>query len=45
MEVILVTGSAGLVGSEVVRYHAQQGKKVVGIDNDMRKNFLARKLL
>ncbi|MFC1648294.1 NAD-dependent epimerase/dehydratase family protein [Nanoarchaeota archaeon] len=35
----LVTGSAGLVGSEAVKFYAQQGFKVYGIDNDMRKYF------
>lgn len=39
MEVILITGSAGLVGSEAVRFFSQKGFKVVGIDNDMRKVF------
>jgi len=36
---ILVTGSAGLIGSEAVRFFAQKGFEVVGIDNDMRKVF------
>jgi len=45
MEVILATDSAGLIGSEVVRCYAQQNKQVAGIDNDMRKEFLARRLL
>lgn len=39
MGVILVTGSAGLVGSETVRFFAQQGYRVVGLDNDMRRYF------
>ncbi|MEC7986526.1 MAG: NAD-dependent epimerase/dehydratase family protein [Myxococcota bacterium] len=39
MSVALVTGSAGLVGSDAVRYFAQQGMDVVGIDNDMRAYF------
>jgi CDP-paratose 2-epimerase len=39
MSVIIVTGSAGLIGSETVRYFANLGFKVVGIDNDMRKSF------
>jgi CDP-paratose 2-epimerase len=37
--VAIVTGSAGLVGSEAVRFLAQQGLSVVGIDNDMRAYF------
>ncbi len=35
----LVTGSAGLIGSECVRFFSQKGFKVVGIDNNMRKVF------
>ena len=37
--VAIVTGSGGLIGSESVRYFAQQGFDVVGIDNDMRAYF------
>ncbi len=36
---IIITGSAGLVGSEAVRYFAAQGYAVVGIDNDLRAVF------
>ncbi|MBU0634243.1 MAG: NAD-dependent epimerase/dehydratase family protein [Candidatus Omnitrophica bacterium] len=36
---ILVTGSAGLIGSEAVRFFAERGFCAVGIDNDMRKYF------
>lgn len=39
MSVIIVTGSAGLVGSEAVRLCAERGLDVVGIDNDMRAHF------
>lgn len=39
MEVVLITGSAGLIGSESVRFFAKKGYRVVGIDNDMRKAF------
>ena len=39
MEVIVVTGSGGLVGSETVRYYAERADRVVGIDNDMRAAF------
>src|SRR4029453_16575681 len=35
----MVTGSAGLIGSEAVRHFASLGLDVVGIDNDMRKQF------
>ena len=39
MSVALVTGSAGLIGSEAVRHFASLGLGVVGIDNDMRRQF------
>ena len=39
MTVALVTGSAGLIGSEAVRHFAGLGLDVVGIDNDMRRYF------
>ena len=39
MSVIMVTGSAGLIGSESVRFFSQLGYTVVGIDNDMRRQF------
>lgn len=39
MSVAIITGSAGLVGSEAVRFFSRLGMHVVGIDNDMRKFF------
>ncbi len=39
MSVVIITGSAGLIGSEATRYFAQKGLDVVGIDNDMRRTF------
>ena len=36
---IIVTGSAGLIGSETVKHFASEGRHVVGIDNDMRSRF------
>ena len=39
MSMILVTGSAGLIGSEAVRFFCERGFKVIGIDNNMRKVF------
>src|SRR5438477_841155 len=39
MNAIVVTGSAGLIGSETVRRFAKDGARVVGIDNDMRAQF------
>ena len=37
--VVLVTGSAGLIGAEAVRFFADKGMDVVGIDNDMSAYF------
>jgi CDP-paratose 2-epimerase len=39
MSIALITGSAGLIGSQAVRHFAARGLHVVGIDNDMRKYF------
>ena len=39
MRTIIVTGSAGLIGSETVRRFARDGAHVLGIDNDMRAKF------
>lgn len=36
MGIAIVTGAAGLIGSEASRHFASQGLSVVGIDNDMR---------
>jgi CDP-paratose 2-epimerase len=36
---VIVTGSAGLIGSEAVKRFAKDGMCVVGIDNDMRAKF------
>lgn len=38
-KVVLITGSAGLIGSEAVRFFANIGFKVIGIDKDLRKYF------
>lgn len=39
MGVVLVTGSAGLIGSEAVHFFANKGLVVVGVDNDLRASF------
>lgn len=39
MSIALVTGSAGLIGSESCRKFTEEGLDVVGIDNDMRGRF------
>lgn len=36
---VLVTGSAGLIGSEAVKFFAEKGFKILGIDNNSRKYF------
>jgi CDP-paratose 2-epimerase len=36
---ILVTGSSGLIGSEAVLHFDRQGDLVVGLDNNMRREF------
>lgn len=42
MSTVIVTGSAGLVGSEAAVFFAGQGHHVVGIDNDMRATFFGQ---
>jgi CDP-paratose 2-epimerase len=42
MSIILVTGSAGLIGSESVRFFCERGFTVVGIDNNMRQIFFGQ---
>ncbi len=39
MSIVIVTGAAGLVGSETARFFAAQGLDIVGIDNDLRSYF------
>lgn len=36
LDTALITGSAGLIGSEAARYFAARGFRVIGIDNDTR---------
>ena len=45
MSVALITGSAGLVGSEAVKFFCDKGFDVVGIDNNLRKFFLVKMAL
>lgn len=42
MKLAIVTGSAGLIGSEAVRFFAEKGYQIVGIDNDMRSQFFGQ---
>jgi CDP-paratose 2-epimerase len=39
MSIVIVTGSAGLIGSETVRFFCELGFDIVGIDNNMRQVF------
>ncbi len=39
MSVVIVTGSAGLIGSETVKFYYNKGYRVIGIDNNLRKVF------
>lgn len=36
---ILITGSSGLIGSNISQYYLDQGFDVIGVDNDQRKEF------
>jgi len=40
--VVIITGSAGLIGSEAVKFFAEKGFDVIGIDNDMRSEFFGK---
>ena len=39
MKVAIITGSAGLIGSQTCDFFSEKGYKVIGIDNDMRAYF------
>ncbi|MCH8312014.1 MAG: NAD-dependent epimerase/dehydratase family protein [Nitrospinae bacterium] len=39
MDTVIITGSAGLIGSEAVRFFDAKEMQVVGVDNDMRREF------
>ena len=42
MSAVIVTGAAGLIGSESVKRFAREGFKVVGIDNNLRQWFFGK---
>jgi CDP-paratose 2-epimerase len=42
MKTALITGSAGLVGSESARFFSKKGYFIVGIDNDMRAYYFGK---
>jgi len=39
---VLISGSAGLIGSEAVEFFAQKFDVVIGLDNDMRSRFFGK---
>lgn len=39
MKIAVVTGSGGLIGAEAARFFGELGFRIVGIDNNMRKEF------
>jgi len=42
MKKILITGSAGLIGSEAVKFFCERDFSVLGIDNDLRAYFFGK---
>jgi CDP-paratose 2-epimerase len=40
---LIVTGSNGLIGSEVVSYFDARGWQVIGVDNNMRRDFFGER--
>ncbi len=42
MDCIIITGSAGLIGSEASKFFHEKGYKIIGIDNDMRAYFFGK---
>ncbi len=43
MKNIVITGSSGLIGSEAVQYYDKQSYQVIGVDNNMRREFFGPK--
>jgi len=39
LSIVLITGSAGLIGSEATRFFHERGFDIVGVDNNMRQYF------
>ncbi len=42
MDIALITGSGGLIGSQCVEFFSEKGFQCVGIDNDFRQYFFGR---
>lgn len=43
MKTLIVTGSSGLIGSEVVTHFDALGWRVIGVDNNMRRDFFGER--
>ena len=39
MNICIITGSSGLIGSEAVTFFADKFDKIIGVDNNMRQIF------
>jgi CDP-paratose 2-epimerase len=42
VSVVLITGSAGLIGSEAVKFFHAKGFEIAGVDNNLREYFFGR---
>src|SRR5262245_41950204 len=42
MAIAIITGAAGLIGSQAVRFFHDKGFDIIGIDNDLRSYFFGR---
>ena len=42
MNIVLITGSAGLIGSEAVKFFSNKFDIVIGVDNNMREYFFGK---
>lgn len=42
MNIAIITGSAGLIGSQAVNFFSKMGFHIIGIDNDMRSYFFGK---
>jgi len=42
MNIAIITGSAGLIGSESVRFFSDRMDLIIGIDNDQRAYFFGK---
>ena len=43
MDIIIITGSNGLIGGDAVEYYSSKFDYVIGIDNNSREYFLVLK--